>query len=98
MCSRFGKEFRMNGSEQTIKELTLMLLYLTSWQDKPARMRPDAAGRVSWKGYAFDTLDAFLEEGLIHGERRSKLVILDDSGIIKAKSLLAQYGVTEGDA
>ena len=88
----------MKGSEQAVKELTLMLLYLNSWQDRPARIRPNANGRVSWKGYDFDTLDALSEEGLIYGERRSKMVRLDDSGIIKARALLMEYGITEGDA
>ena len=38
--------------EERIKELTLILLYLTSWEEKniPGEMRR------SWKGYDFDIL------------------------------------------
>lgn len=83
------------STEQTVKELTLMLLYLASWQDRPARMRPEADGIISWKGYRFEILNALEDEGYIYGERRSKLVTLDDNGILKAKELLAKYGISE---
>lgn len=48
--------------EQKIKELTLMLLYLTSWTEK------DSFGDEhirAWKGYDFDILNLLSEEKLI---------------------------------
>lgn len=87
----------MKNVGQTIKELTLMLLYLTSWQDQPARMRPDATGRVSWKSYDFSTLNKLEEEGHIFGSHKAKSVMLDESGVAQAKELLAKYGISESE-
>ena len=52
--------------EEKIKELTLLLLYLTSWEEK------DYFGelRRSWKGYPFDVLNELTDENLIQGSVR----------------------------
>ena len=42
----------MNDINKKVKDLTLMLLYLTSWEDK----EPGFECRRSWKGYDFDIL------------------------------------------
>ena len=49
--------------EDKIKELTLQLLYLTSWKDHefPKEMRR------SWKGYSFDVLNEFTDKDYIRG-------------------------------
>ena len=73
--------------EKQIKELTLLLLYLTSWKetDLPGEMRR------SWKGYPFDVLDELTDEDLIRGSNRSKSVYLTESGIKEAEALLRKY-------
>jgi hypothetical protein len=53
--------------KEKIKELILLLLYLTSWEEKDSN---DKFHR-SWKGYPFEILDELSEEGLI--ESVSKL-------------------------
>jgi hypothetical protein len=76
---------------EKIKELTLMLIHLTSWEENEFGMKY----RRSWKGYDFDILDELTEEDLIRGGQRSKSVMITDEGVKKAKELLKQYGIDE---
>ena len=58
----------------TIKDLTLMLMYLTSWEKSfipGLRKKLDRAGiypkvRLCWKGYDFDILNELTGEGLVN--------------------------------
>lgn len=80
--------------EKRIKELTLLLLYLTSWKenDLPGEMRR------SWKGYPFDTLNELTDEDFIRGSIRSKSVYLTEAGIKEAEELMKKYlGKTENN-
>jgi len=70
---------------EQIKDLTLMLLYLNSFDE--------GGSQRSWKGYDFDDLNELAEEGFISEGRRAKSVMLYDEGIEKAKSLCAGYGI-----
>lgn len=78
--------------KEKVKELTLMLLHLTSWEENEFGMQY----RRSWKGYDFSILDELTDEDLIRGGHRSKSVILTDDGINKAKELLKKYHIEEG--
>jgi len=78
----------MTNQMQTVKELTIMLLYLTSWTEK----KPYDYLR-SWKGYDFDILNELADEGAISDSKRSKSVVIYEDGITMAKSLLIKYGV-----
>jgi len=77
--------------KEKVKELTLMLLHLTSWEENEFGMKYQR----SWKGYDFGILDELTEEGLIRGGHRSKSVILTDDGMNKAKKLLKKYYIEE---
>jgi len=81
----------MSNYETTVRELTLMLLYLTSWTEKEF----GTEWRRSWKGYPFDTLDELTEQDHIRGSKRSKSVQVTDEGVKQAKELLARYGISE---
>jgi len=81
----------LKTDKDNIKDLTIMLLYLTSWEEKELGDNC----RRSWKGYDFDIIDELSDEGLISGSRRAKSVYLDESGIEKAKTLLKEYGITD---
>lgn len=66
-------------SEQ-IQELTLLLMYLTSWQESSTpglRRKPhktdDTLLRRCWKGYDFSILERLEEQNLICGEGGKKL-------------------------
>ena len=79
----------MENINDKIKELTLMLLYLSSWEENEMGMKY----RRSWKGYDFDVLNELAEEELINDGRRSKSVSFNDNGIEKALELLKKYDI-----
>ena len=72
---------------ETIKELTLLLIYLTSWQEDVGSKKVQR----SWKGYPFEVLDELNEEGYIDGSKHAKSVYLTEEGLGKAKELLKKY-------
>lgn len=73
--------------DETIKELTLLLIYLTSWKEDTNLTKVQR----SWKGYPFDALDELNEEGYIDGNKRAKSVYLTEEGLGKAKELMKKY-------
>jgi len=88
-------------SKDTIKELTLMLMYLSSWEESLVpglRRKPDRTGiyskaHICWKGYDFDILNELTDEGLVNAGGRSKSASFTDEGEAKALELLKQYGI-----
>lgn len=62
---------------EQIQELTFLLMYLTSWQERRTiglRRKPhktdDTLLRRCWKGYDFSVLERLEAQGLICGEGR----------------------------
>ena len=88
--------------KDTVKELTLMLMYLTSWEESlipDLHKKPDRLGfrpqiRRTWKGYDFGILNELTDEGLVNAGNRSKSASFTDEGMAKALELLKQYGIT----
>ncbi|KAA0564585.1 DUF6429 family protein [Rossellomorea aquimaris] len=72
-----------------IDELTLLLLYLTSFTDDYGL----GEAQRSWKGYPFESLNELSENKYIMGGKRSKSVYLTDDGINQAKELLKKYNI-----
>lgn len=72
---------------QTIKELTLLLIYLTSWQEDVGFKKVQR----SWKGYPFEVLDELNEEGYIDDSKHAKSVYLTEEGLDKAKEFMKKY-------
>jgi hypothetical protein len=72
-----------------IKELTLLLLYLTSWEEDD--FSADDKIRRSWKGYPFEIIDELKDEDLIFGTKRAKSVYFKEKGIQRAKKLMEKY-------
>ena len=88
-------------NKDMVKDLTLMLMYLTSWEESLVpgiRKKPDHAGvypkaRICWKGYDFDILNELTDEGLVNASGRSKSASFTDEGATKALELLNHYGI-----
>ena len=77
--------------EEQIKELTLLLLYMTSWKEKD--IFGDECIRA-WKGYDFDILNKLQDENLIGGSTyKAKSTYLTNKGIEKAKELMEKYNI-----
>lgn len=93
--------------EETIRELTLMLMYLTSWEEhdtpKLRPMKKKELGkyplvRRCWKGYDLDLLNGLSEEGLITTEGRATPALITPEGETEALKLLKQYGIENAQA
>jgi hypothetical protein len=78
----------LNMKDQ-IDELTLLLLYLTSFTDDHGL----GEGKRSWKGYPFETLNELNEKKYIIGSKRSKSVHLTEDGIKQAQELMKKYNI-----
>jgi Domain of unknown function (DUF6429)/Uncharacterised protein family (UPF0158) len=74
--------------QELIEELTLLLLYLCSWEEKND---PGATVHKAWKGFTFATLNALEHRGLIHQSRKARSVSLSDEGIAMARELEARF-------
>ena len=57
--------------DQIIEDLTLLLLHLTSWEE---RIHEDLTIRRAWKGFRFEALDALEEAGYLNQSRGAKPV------------------------
>jgi len=75
--------------EQVIEELTLLLLYLTSWQEEVVSDAPPVCR--AWKGFRFEALDALEQQGYLNQSRRAKSVTLTEKGLQRARALQAKY-------
>lgn len=73
--------------KDTVRDLTLLLLYLTSWDEKI----PGGSVKRSWKGYPFDALNELEAKGYISGGMKSKSVYLSEKGTAFAKKLASKY-------
>jgi len=76
--------------EEKIKDLSLMLMFLTGWEED-SRKNPGEKAFCSWKGYSFKALNALADEKLIIQFKDKKLVILTETGKQMAEKLKAQY-------
>jgi len=81
----------MKNIETTIQELTLMLMYVSSWEEPPS------GARKAWKGFSYEALDSLLQDELIASRKADKSVTLTKEGISTAKSLMQEYGIQVGE-
>lgn len=73
--------------EDQIKDLNLLLLYLTGWEED-SRKEPGEKIIRSWKGYSFEILNSLEDENMIRQfGNTSKSVILTPEGRARAKEL-----------
>ena len=83
-------------AEEAMRELTLMLIYLSRFSKGEKFF--EANDFYAWKGYDFDVLNELDDADYIRqGNRpsRSKSVYITESGMVKARELLAQYGIDD---
>ncbi|HEY6977235.1 MAG TPA: DUF6429 family protein [Chitinophagaceae bacterium] len=73
----------MEINEEQILKLTLLLIYLNSWEEKIFDTRVHRA----WNGYDFNTLNALEEKGYISQSKTAKSVYLTEEGVKLGKEL-----------
>jgi hypothetical protein len=76
--------------EEKIKELNLLLMFLTGWEED-SRKNPGEKIFRSWKGYKFETLNQLADDKLIIQFANTKSVMLTEAGRQKAEQLKQQY-------
>lgn len=81
--------------DKLIDELTLALLYLTSFTEED---KPEV--RMSWKSHDWTAMDRLVEDGFIEKTKcmRKHSRVLTNDGIEKAKELLDRLGPSLGFA
>ncbi|MBN2619875.1 transposase [candidate division WOR-3 bacterium] len=77
--------------EEQIEELTLLLMFLTSWQENMGNKQNPLIVNRTWKGYDFDIINTLVEKDEIRGSVRSKSVILTPQGMNRARALKKKY-------
>lgn len=76
--------------DQQVKDLCLLLLYLTSW-DEPSRKNPGEIYRRSWKGYPFEVLNTLEVEKMLKQSKSAKSVTITDAGKKAAEELKVKH-------
>jgi hypothetical protein len=74
---------------RAVEKLTLLLLYLTSWEEELAPGLPKV--RRSWKTFRFEVLDVLAQQGYITTTHRAKSVGITEEGLEKARELQQKY-------
>ena len=84
---------------EQIEELTMLLLYLTSWNEEGYEYDENdniskQQFRQSWKGYSFDALNSLTDKRMLYPTKnKNKSVTLTKEGEEYAKELLGKYGL-----
>jgi len=76
--------------DERIKELNLLVLYLSGWEED-SRKKPGQKIFRSWKGYPFEILNEFEEKELITQNRKSKSIVFTVKGKSKAEAIKRKY-------
>jgi hypothetical protein len=77
-------EVLMEIDEQKVDEISLALLYLTTFKDK--------SGFRAWKSHSWDVLDRLHESGYIDDPRtKAKSVLFTDEGEKRSKVLFEKH-------
>jgi GNAT superfamily N-acetyltransferase len=89
-------EMNMNkkSRQQAIEELSLMLMYLTRFQDDNEFCR---YMETSWRNYDFNALDELEKKDLLYQPKKSKCVYLSEEGKARAQKLLDEYQIADRD-
>jgi len=80
--------------EQAIEELTMMLVYLTRFQEDNKYCRYI---ENSWKQYDHDTIEALTEKELLFLPPKSWCIYMTEQGKAEARKLLKEYGICDTD-
>ena len=76
--------------DQNLKELNLLLLYLSGWEED-SRKNPGEKVFRAWKGYLFEVLNTLEDENFILQFGNSKSVIVTQEGKNLAEQLKNKY-------
>ena len=85
--------------EKNIEELTILLMYLTSWEED-GYVESENGGieeakiRTCWKGYDFDAINKLTDEHYLYFSKHgNKSVRLTPEGEKLAKEIMKKYNI-----
>lgn len=81
--------------DQALHDLTLVMLYLTRFEDRKVTSLKDEPPFRAWKTYDWNTLDKLSEEEFIIDRHGNKSLYLTEEGVEKAKSILNILGIRD---
>jgi hypothetical protein len=90
LLNSLRNQMKQDQREKLVKELTVALILLTSWQEKTITGEPVFR---AWKGYDFDVLDRLQEAGFIDSSKTAKSLYLTKEGVIHAESVVGKLAV-----
>lgn len=67
----------IDDRKELIRDLTLALMFLTSWEEKSA----SGSAHRCWKGFDWDAVDELRDMGLVEGSNKAKSLYLTDEGM-----------------
>lgn len=81
--------------EKNIEELTLLLMYLTSWEEKgfivdENGIPKESRVKICWKGYSFDVINKLTDNDYLYYSK-GKSVTITPEGEELAKKLIEKY-------
>ncbi len=81
--------------DEKIEELTLLLMYLTSWEEKgfvrdENGETKEGKVRTCWKGYSFDVINKLTDENYLYFSK-GKSITLTPEGEELARKLIDKY-------
>ena len=85
------KEWLMISPEEAMREMTMMLLYLSRMRN----VKDGSGADRSWKTYPFDIMDGLEEEGMIFGSHKAKSIYISEEGLEYARKLLDKYRIKD---
>lgn len=84
------KKFQEDKMNEQVKDLNLLLLYLTAWEED-SRKNPGQKLLRSWKGFRFEILNEFEQRKLITQHRKSRSVVFTQEGKRMAEEIKKRY-------
>lgn len=79
------------ATQQDLEDLTLLLAYLTSWDENKGKKYSEDSIIRTWKGYDFDILDSLQEKNLITMTNKAKSLFISLEGVYRAKILARKF-------
>lgn len=83
--------------DKNIEELTLLLMYLTSWDEEGYMvaendMIKQTKLKNAWKGYSFDAINNLVDNGYLYSNNyKNKSITLTPKGEELAQKLIEKY-------
>jgi Domain of unknown function (DUF6429) len=79
------------NKKELIVQLTLMLAYLSAWDENYHKKFGNRPMLKAWKGYAFEVLDELESCGWITKSNTAKSIRVTDAGIKQAEEWMKVY-------